>query len=110
MTRHLLLPFVLLSAGAALSAAVRGVPSSNAQPPDAAPAPVTEEAFSPSLIGAYRKVIEVEADLLDLSARHGLDVTLTSALCLASPRLDFAAATGSTEGCLETHGQRPARS
>jgi LysM repeat protein len=67
--------------GASTSAAgSSGAARPDARPPAAEIVPV--ERFSPALLGVYRKVMEIEDEIIRHADRYGVDVTLARAVCM----------------------------
>lgn len=80
-SRRSLLSFLVLSAVLIISTSAAG-----ANEPSASPAPAADETaadqFSPGFLGIYRKVMEIEPEILKYAKKYDVDVSLARAVCM----------------------------
>jgi LysM repeat protein len=67
---------LILAGGPVAAATIQG----RAQP--APPTLLPVDQFSPALLGAYRKVMDIEADIERYATRYGVDLSLAKAVCM----------------------------
>ena len=75
------LAIALLSRGSSLvGAAVPGTAAPGVQTTSPAVLPIEE--FSPGFLGVYRKVMEIEDEIVEYASKYGVDLVLARAVCM----------------------------
>ena len=57
-------------------------PGAGENDPVNSPALVPLDEFSPAFLGVYRKIMEIEGDIIKYSTKYGVDLSLARAVCM----------------------------
>jgi len=81
-TRSMTAVFVLVVTAASFNRPAVATGVSRLSDPMDTPAIVPFDEFSPAFLGVYRKVMEIEADIVRYSSKYGVDPSLARAVCM----------------------------